>query len=210
MRSAYENEFIGTDIKPGEIRRLIDMELTNDSRLVVVIRYNRADESAMVALVNNLVEIATTRDVLLPRELTLAPFELALLPDFTTLAWKQQLESSPVFGNIEQAKLEQWVDENENFKSIDSFNENSNLLYSRGSYTPEFADHVWLFRGKEMDSLNLLGHSFNRHDSFAKFNQVWRVGDERIHLTDVIVENNFSFDEIDILFSNDAYRFELV
>jgi hypothetical protein len=90
MSTSYKNDdlpkFVGNEVKPGEIRRLIDMELHNDSRLVVVVSYNRVDESAVVALVSNLIEIATPRDILLPTALTSAPFDLSLLPDFLTLA----------------------------------------------------------------------------------------------------------------------------
>ena len=139
-----------TEIKVGEIRRIIDMELRNDSRLVVIVSINRADESVEVVLVNNLLEIATPRDVLLSTQLTGAPFELVLLPDFTTRVWKQQLDSSPVYGSLGEDKIKCWISENNSESIIKT--DNSDL---RGVYLPEFADHVWLFRGKEIDALNL-------------------------------------------------------
>ena len=58
------------EIKVGEIRRLVDMELKNESRLVVIVSINRADESAEVVLINNMLEIATPRDILLSTQLT--------------------------------------------------------------------------------------------------------------------------------------------
>ena len=214
MSASIKNEglpkFGRIEIKPGEIRRLIDMELQNDSRLVVVVSYNRVDESALVALVSNLIEIATPRDILIPTESTSAPFDLSLLPDFLTLAWKQQLDSSPVFGSLEPADLEIWIEENQapNLGELES--RHTDRIFHRGAYTPEFGDHVWLFRGKEIDALNSLGHSFNFYDSFSKFNQIWRQDDSQIRLTDLISNNDFSFEEIDSLYSTDAYRYELV
>ena len=214
MSNSYKNENLpklgGIEIKPGEIRRLIDMELQNDSRLVVVVRYNRIDESVMVALVNNLIEIATPRDILLPTKLTSAPFELSLLPDFVTLAWKQQLDSSPVFGKLDPANLEIWIEENLSPTLKQSDSEDNDLISRRGEYVPEFGDHVWLFRGKEIDALNLLGHSFNFYESFSKFNEIWLQEASQINVTDLIANNDLSFEEIDSLYSNDAYRYELV
>jgi hypothetical protein len=214
MSFSYKNEvlprFGGNEVKPGEIRRLIDMELRNDSRLVVVVSYNRIDESAVVALVSNLIEIATPRDILLPKALTSAPFDLSLLPDFLTLAWKQQLDSSPVFGTLEPANLEIWIEENQAPRLEQLENRHTDRIFHRGAYTPEFGDHVWLFRGKEIDALNSLGHSSNFFDSFSRFNEIWRQDDSNVNVTDLIVNNEFSFQEIDSLYSNDAYRYELV
>lgn len=214
MSALYKSEdmpkFVGNEVKPGEIRRLIDMELRNDSRLVVVVRYNRVDESAVVALVSNLIEIATPRDILLPATFTSAPFDLSLLPDFLTLAWKQQLDSSPVFGTLEPANLEIWIEENQATNPGELESGDNDKIFTRGAYTPEFGDHVWLFRGKEIDALNSLGHSFNFYDSFSRFNEIWRQADSQIRLTDLISNHDISFEEIDSLYSTDAYRYELV
>jgi hypothetical protein len=214
MSASYRNEdlpkFGGNEVKPGEIRRLIDMELQNDSRLVVVVSYNRVDESALVVLVSNLIEIATPRDILLPTELTSAPFDLSLLPDFLTLAWRQQLDSSPVFGTLEPANLEIWIAENQAPKLGQPESKHTDRIFHRGAYTPEFGDHVWLFRGKEIDALNSLGHPFNFYESFSKFNEIWRQDESQISLTDLISNNDFSFEEIDGLYTTDAYRYELV
>ena len=44
IKSEGLSKFGRIEIKPGEISRLIDMELQNDSRLVVVVSYNSVDE----------------------------------------------------------------------------------------------------------------------------------------------------------------------
>jgi hypothetical protein len=193
------------EIKVGEIRRLVDMELRNESRLVVIVSINRADESAEVVLINNMLEIATPRDILLSTQLTGAPFELVLLPDFTTRVWKQQLDSSPVFGNLDENEINVWINEN-NSENIIKAN-NSDL---RGIYLPEFADHVWLFRGKEIDALNSLGHFFDILNSNQRFNEIWREPNKAMQLTDIILENNLDISLLDNFFSIDAIRLELV
>ena len=199
-----------TEIKVGEIRRLIDMELRNDSRLVVIVSINRADESAEVALVNNLLEIATPRDILLSTQVTGSMFELVLFPDFTTHVWKQQLESSPVFGNLDASKVQSWIKDNyihcNNIESISGLNDSN----KRGVYLPEFADHVWLFRGKEIDALNLLGHVPEISVSNLRFYEIWRKPNESMKLTDIILENDLDVSLIDQFFSNDSIRLELV
>jgi|LauGreDrversion4_2_1035121.scaffolds.fasta_scaffold644143_1 hypothetical protein len=200
----------GIEIKPGEIRRLIDMELHNDSRLVAVVNYNSVDESALVVLVNNLTEIATPRDVLLTTEMTSAQFELSLLPDFVARVWKQQLNTSPVFGMLDPALIDVWLEENKSPGLMPKSSDKPDPKFSRGSYLPEFGDHVWLFRGKEIDALNSLGHSFNFYESFSRFNEIWRQEGSQINITDLIANNDFSFADVDILFSTDAYRYELV
>ena len=198
------------EIKVGEIRRLVDMELKNESRLVVIVSINRADESAEVVLINNMLEIATPRDILLSTQLTGAPFELVLLPDFTTRAWKQQLDSSPVFGNLDVSEIQSWIKENYihdyNTESINGLNDSD----KRGVYLPEFAYHVWLFRGKEIDALNLLGHVPEISVSNQRFYEIWRKPNESMKLTDIILENNLDVSLIDKFFSNDSIRLELV
>lgn len=199
-----------SEIKVGEIRRLIDMELKNDSRLVVIVSVNRADESAQVVMVNNLLEIATPRDILLSTDLTESIFELVLLPDFVTNVWKQQLETSPVYGRLDPSKIQGWMRENsnlnDNLKSINRMTD----LDTRGVYLPEFADHVWLFRSKEIDALNVLGHVPEIYVSNYRFYEIWRKPNESMKLTDLILENDLDVSLIDNFFSNDSIRLELV
>jgi hypothetical protein len=203
-------EFGGTGINPGEIRRFVDMELMNDSRLVLILNTNRADDSAEVVLVNNLIEIATPRDVLVPSEKSGAAFDLVLLPDFTIKAWKQQLEESPVFGKIDPAEVIKWIEEN----TLYDGNKNSSLELlkseTRGHYIPEFGDHVWLFRGREMDAISSLGHYPEIMASNERFYEIWRKPNEDLSLTDLLVSNNLDLSLIDSFLSNDAIRFELV
>jgi len=205
-RKKYSPNFTNqSELKVGQIRRLIDMELRNDSRLVLITSINRADDSVEVVLVNNMIEIATPRDILLSQQQTGAPFELVLLPDFTTRVWKQQLDSSPVFGNLDENKINVWIYKNKSEIIIKA--NNSDI---RGNYLPEFADHVWLFRGKEIDALNLLGHLPDILISNQRFYEIWREPNKAKKLTDIILENNLDISLLDNFFSNDAIRLERV
>lgn len=68
-------------IRVGDIRRAVDMELIHDSRLVVVLEHNRKDDSYVVALVSNLIEVATCQDFILSSKVTGAAFDVSVLPN---------------------------------------------------------------------------------------------------------------------------------
>jgi hypothetical protein len=181
------------------------MELIHDSRLVVVLEHNRADDSYLVALISNLIDVATAEDFLLPSEVTGAAFDISVLPEFSTRIWKQQIDSSPLFGilpiNVTNAII----------GSISSSLpqlEDSSIL--RGEYQVQFADHVWVFRGKEIDALNLLGHSVDKTKSNVRFFEIWREANIDRSLTDIILENDLGVEILDDFLTNDSIRLELV
>ena len=194
-----------TGISVGEIRRLIDMELQHDSRLVVILDHNRADDSYLVALVSNLVEVATSRDFLFSSATTGAAFDISVLPDFSVRVWKQQIDSSPIFGVIP----DNFTQELFQFSlGLQSDHQTSNSL--RGEYEVEFADHIWVHRGKEIDAISLLGHSENKLLSNFRFFEIWREPNFAISLADVILENNLGLNLFEEFLTNDAIRMELV
>jgi hypothetical protein len=192
-------------ISLGEIRRVLDMELRNDSRLIITLDHNRADDSYLVALISNLIEVATPRDFVLVSETTGAPFDIAVLPDFSTRVWKQQLESSPVFGVLSRPNVSEIA------RSVTGISDNSSqALIPRGEYIPEFGDHIWLHRGKEIDALNLLGHPNVNSQSNLRFFEIWREPNTEMSLTDIILNNDLGVHLLEEFLSNDSIRMELV
>jgi hypothetical protein len=195
----------GPEIKLGEIRRLIDMELQHDSRLVVVLEHNRADDSYLVGLVSNLTEISTPQDLHLPADLTKAPFDLVVLADFSARVWRQQLDTSPVFGVIPTPSLFEIKDAVYRLGSDESGSQ-----LERGQYLTEFGDHVWLYRGKEIDALNLLSQSNSISESNIRFFEIWRQPNSEVSLTDLILQNQLGVELLEEFFTNDSIRMELV
>jgi hypothetical protein len=208
--SKFKNSLGRTDfskspsIQVGEIRRAVDMELIHDSRLVVVLEHNRADDSYLVALISNLIEVATTEDFLFPSEVTGAAFDISVLPEFSTRIWKQQIDSSPVFGTLPINVT------NEIIGNISSLPEVEESWIPRGAYEVQFADHVWVFRGKEIDALNLLGHTQDKTESNVRFFEIWREAKIERSLTDIILENDLGVEILDDFLTNDSIRLELV
>ncbi len=195
---------ISPTIRVGDIRRAVDMELIHDSRLVVILEHNRADDSYLVALVSNLLEVATSEDYLLPSVVTGAAFDISVLPEFSTRIWKQQIDSSPLFGTVPENVKNEIVRD----ASLVAHLEDSSI--PRGEYEVQFADHVWVFRGKEIDALNLLGHSVDKTQSNVRFFEIWREAYIDRSLTDIILENDLGVEILDDFLTNDSIRLELV
>ena len=201
----------GASVSEGQIRRVVDMDLRNDSRLVLVCKVNIEDDSAYVTLVNNLVEIATERDLLLPTLITGASFDLALLPDFRVRVWKEQIEQSPIFGSV-NPKVTREI---ENYQSTPVVNEKDSSdrvkFLDIGSYIPEFGDHVWKFRSDEIDAINALGHFENQQVSTDRFLKKWRPLLKKESMLEVVIEEKMDFEEVYLyILTNDAIRGERV
>lgn len=201
----------GTTIKKGQIRRVMDMDLRNDSRLALVCQVNIEDDSAYVVLVNNLVEIATERDLLLSKSTTGASFDLALLPDFKVRVWKEQIDQSPIFGSVSSKAINE-IDSFQVPLVPDEGNFSSKLnLLGIGSYIPEFGDHVWKFRSDEIDAITALGHFENQQISTERFLKKWSPMLENECMLDVVIQENMDFNQVYLyILTNDAMRCERV
>lgn len=192
-------------IRVGDIRRAVDMELIHDSRLVVVLEHNRKDDSYVVALVSNLIEVATCQDFILSSKVTGAAFDVSVLPEFSTRIWKQRIDSSPIFGSVPRDIIN--VIRGDVYSSVTHL-ENSSIPH--GEYEVQFADHVWVYRGKEIDALNLIGHSVDKTKSNVRFFEIWRETHIDRSLTDIILENDLGVEILDDFLTNDSIRLELV
>ena len=201
----------GASVSKGQIRRVVDMDLRNDSRLVLVCKINIEDDSAYVTIVNNLVEIATVRDLLLPTYITGASFDLALLPDFKVRVWKEQIEQSPIFGFV-NSKVMREIDNYQSTPVVNEMESSDRVKFlDIGSYIPEFGDHVWKFRSDEIDAINALGHFENQQVSTDRFLKKWRPLLKKESMLEVVIEEKMDFEEVYLyILTNDAIRGERV
>jgi hypothetical protein len=143
--------------------------------------------------------------VQLPAGLTQAPFDLVVLADFSARVWRQQLDTSPVFGVIPTPSLFEIKDAVYRLGSDESGSQ-----LERGQYLTEFGDHVWLYRGKEIDALNLLSQSNSISESNIRFFEIWRQPNSEVSLTDLILQNQLGVELFEEFFTNDSIRMELV
>ena len=203
--------YTGTSVSKGQIRRVVDMDLSNDSRLVLVCKVNIEDDSAYVTLVNNLVEIATGRDLLLSTLITGASFDLALLPDFKVRVWKEQIEQSPIFGSVNSKEMLE-IDNYQVPSVLNDENFSAQIkLLDIGSYIPEYGDHVWKFRSDEIDAITALGHFENQQVSTDRFLKKWSPLLEKESTLEVVIQEKMDFNEVYLyILTNDAIRCERV
>ena len=201
----------GASVSKGQIRRVVDMDLRNDSRLVLVCKVNIEDDSAYVTIVNNLVEIATERDLLLSTLITGASFDLALLPDFRVRVWKEQIEQSPIFGFV-NPKVMREIDNYQSTPVVNEMDSSDRVKFlDIGSYIPEFGDHVWKFRSDEIDAINALGHFENQQVSTDRFLKKWSPLLKKESMLEVVIEEKMDFEEVYLyILTNDAIRGERV
>lgn len=217
MKKLYSKSVTGSDFKGssqlanGQIRRVVDMDSRNDSRLALVLKFNIEDDSAYVVLVSNLVEIATERDLLLPSSITGSSFDLALLADFKVRVWKEQIEQSPIYGAIDSPVLQEIRGFIGASMDIEGELRSHPKLLEEGSYIPEFGDHVWKFRSNEIDAINTLGHFEVQQISTDRFLSKWNpsLSDEKT--LDVVIQEKMDVDEVYLyILTNDAIRCERV
>ncbi len=150
------------DIRPGQIRRLIpdpdEFSFFDESRVVVILEsHQHLDGTATVALMNNLIEIATDRDFVLLSDETACPFDLALWIDFTSRVKITQLTGTPAYGELDSSTLK-------NIDNLASVAPDVGLTsiigthhWKLGEYLPIIGDSVWVYRSNEMDALSTLG-----------------------------------------------------
>jgi hypothetical protein len=142
----------------------------NEEKLVVILEsHEYIDGSVTVALVDGLVELATDRDFLLPSESTKAPFDLALWIDFTSRVLVEQLQESPVFGNVDPEKLRYTLNLASVAPNTSLYDFKSKFPFELGKYVPFFGDKVWQRRSNEMDSLNFLSIPIDSEETMRRF-----------------------------------------
>jgi hypothetical protein len=88
------------NIRIGQIRRLANPSKPISSRYVLVLNVNPIRQVATVVLLNNLTNLATDRDFVLPRKNSLASFDLTIFADFIELTDYKLIENNPVIGSL--------------------------------------------------------------------------------------------------------------
>jgi hypothetical protein len=163
-----------SDIRAGQIRRLIpdpdEFSFFDESRVVVILEsHQHLDGTATVALMNNLLEIATDRDFVLPSDQTACEFDLALWIDFTSRVKITQLIGTPAYGDLDTSTLKH-ID---NLASVAPDMGLTAIIgvhpWQLGEYLPIVGDNVWVYRSNEMDVLNTLGIPVNDEMTMARF-----------------------------------------
>ena len=168
LSNSYDN------ICPGQIRRLVpdpdEFSFFDESRVVVILEsHQHLDGTATVALMNNLLKIATDRDFVLPSDQTSCQFDLALWIDFTSRVKITQLIDTPAYGELDSSTLKHM----DNLASVAPDVGLTAIIgahpWQLGEYLPIVGDNVWVYRSNEMDALNTLGIPVSNEMTMARF-----------------------------------------
>ena len=147
-RAIFLNE---KNIRIGQIRRITSLNKPESSRYVLVLNINPIRKIATVVLLNNLINLATDRDYILPRKNSLAAFDLTILADFIELTDYKLIEKNPVIGSLfpicarimyEAKKLPS--------DEIPLFPDNHSCV-AKGSFKIQIADSTWYLRNFEFE-----------------------------------------------------------
>lgn len=135
-------------IRVGQVRTLSSLSESSAPQLVVVANIRPAHEEATVILLNNLVEIATTRDFLGTMADGTDHLDIVICADFFGLVRYTQL-GSKVFGQACALCVEEVLA----YSLNDTENIRASLpnhgCFKRGVYQPLVGEEVWHMRNTE-------------------------------------------------------------
>jgi hypothetical protein len=153
LRAAEEAfQFIPTtkvDVETGEVRVLSHLDKGRGGQLVVITKTDSWSATAQVILINNLVDVATTRDFISGHNNK--DFEAAIWTDFHGTVDFTQLQDSPVISKICSiciSKLEPEKLESIGF-NVDAFGPHTCLR--AGMYNPLINEEIWEMRNYEYE-----------------------------------------------------------
>ena len=139
------------NIRIGQIRKIANSNKPLSSRYILVLNINPIRQVASVVLLNNLTNLATDRDYILPRENSLAAFDLTIFADFIELTDYKFIEKNPVIGSLCPICARIIYDAKKSPSDImPIFPDNHNCLRI-GSFRIQIADSTWYLRNFEFE-----------------------------------------------------------
>jgi len=143
-------------LRQGQVRLLKSTDTNIDSRYVLILNSNPIQETATVALISNLTNLATERDYISKRAEAKSQFDLAILLDFQTIADFDQIQESPLFGEICPLCCK-FLFANSVYESNHpvKFPQDHDCLTS-GDFPIQLGDTVWSMRNLEFEALEAL------------------------------------------------------
>ena len=139
------------NIRIGQIRRIANPSKPLSSRYVLVLNINPIRQIATVVLLNNLTNLATDRDYILPREKSMAAFDLTIFADFIESTDYKLIEKNPVIGSLCPICARIIYDSKKSpSDQMPVFPENHRCITS-GQYKIQIADSTWYLRNFELE-----------------------------------------------------------
>jgi hypothetical protein len=145
-----------SEIAIGQVRKLDSIKGIASSRLVTVAEIDTSDATCLVFLLGNAPDAATPRDVVISKEISKLPYDIALMSDYLARADQGRLIDNPVLGHLNesliQAVREAIIESPYGALKLDE----PKHSVSVGNYPAQKYDAVWTFRDAEAENFALL------------------------------------------------------
>jgi hypothetical protein len=145
---------INTDeknIRIGQIRRIAHPSKPISSRYVLVLNINPIRQVATVVLLNNLTNLATDRDYILPRKKSLAAFDLTIFADFIESTDYKLIEKNPVIGSLCPICARIIYEAKKSPSDQMPVFPNNHSCITSGRFRIQIADSTWYLRNIEFE-----------------------------------------------------------
>ena len=160
INALQNNKRVNSEVDPnvlrGEIRLVSDPDGNLAGRYGVVISINPLRETAKIALISNLTNLATFRDFVASSKSTSAPFDVAIIADGINTIDLIQVRNNPKVGIICKKCVDAVKTKSESLNFKDAQSSPKTDCIKQGHYDIRIGDPVWNLRDTEFLHWNQL------------------------------------------------------
>ena len=160
INALQNNKRVNSEVDPnvlrGEIRLVSDPDGNLAGRYGVVISINPLRETAKIALISNLTNLATFRDFVASSKSTSAPFDVAIIADGINTIDLIQVRNNPKVGIICKKCVDAVKTKSESLNFKDAQSSPKTDCIEQGHYDIRIGDPVWNLRDTEFLHWNQL------------------------------------------------------
>ena len=160
INALQNNTRVNSEVDPnvlrGEIRLVSDPDGNLAGRYGVVISINPLRETAKIALISNLTNLATVRDFVASSKSTSAPFDVAIIADGINTIDLIQVRNNPKVGIICKKCVDAVKTKSESLNFKDAQSSPKTDCIKQGHYDIRIGDPVWNLRDTEFLHWNQL------------------------------------------------------
>ena len=160
INALQNNTRVNSEVDPnvlrGEIRLVSDPDGNLAGRYGVIISINPLRETAKIALISNLTNLATVRDFVASSKSTSAPFDVAIIADGINTIDLIQVRNNPKVGIICKKCVDAVKTKSESLNFKDAQSSPKTDCIKQGHYDIRIGDPVWNLRDTEFLHWNQL------------------------------------------------------
>lgn len=149
----------------GEIHKIQSKRKGAKSRLVMIVEIDESDYTALVYLVNNMVNAAIPRDVTISKSLIKSDFDVVIMTEYLARIDLENLSNESKIGQLSSDDLQRirTISFSSPFGPLPEAIASEGI--SIGSYPVQKFDSVWNFRSAEFDNFSMITFVRNKLSS---------------------------------------------